>query len=317
MRSLFARLALLVGVFALVAAGVALFWGKDAAQRTPLSVDSYTRLTGTASGALAKSPDTAVPVNYITHTQADPDASDDDVVAIQQTGCITLAPSDDSPFCIDDEGEFVFDGKSASIVQISAKKVALDRRTALAIEDQEKYIKDEDSVVAYEGLVIKFPFNVEKKTYPYWDGTLGQAVDATYVGDRDIDGLKTYEFQVTIPETTAEIAEGTEGLYEAAQTIWVDPKTGAFIDQVGSQTATLSDGTVAIDIDVAYTDETVETNVKDAEDNGRSLWLVGTVLPIAGLLLGLVLLAVGVLLLRRRQPQSGGAQHSDRVRETV
>lgn len=317
MRSLLARLALVLGVFALVAAGMALFWGKDAAQRTPLNVDSYTRLTGMASGALAKSPDTAVPVKYITHTRADSEASDDDVIAVQQVGCITLAPTDDAPYCIDGEGNFVYEADDADIVQISTKKVALDRRDALPIENQSEYVKDEDSVVAYEGLVIKFPFDVEKKTYPYWDGTLGHAVDATYVGERDIDGLTTYEFQVTVPETEAEVSEGTQGLYAAAQTIWVDPKTGAFVDQKGSQTVTLPDGTVAIDIDVEYTDETVETNVADAKSNGRSLWLVGTVLPIGGLVLGVVLIAVGVLLLRRRTSDSGEAQRDDRVTTTV
>lgn len=295
MRAVVGRLALLLGAFALVAAAVAIFWGKDAAYRIPLSTDSYTRLTGEASGALAKS-DTKVPVTYIVHTQVDPDHSGDDVVAMVQTKCMALT----SDYCIDGKGDFVLAGDDEQVVNIGQDKFALDRGTGHPVKNQAKYVTDSAAVEDYAGVVVKFPFNVEKKDYPYWDGTVGKAVTAEYKGTKKIDGLETYRFDVTIPAQQAEVAEGTQGTYAATQSVWVDKRTGAFIDQEGTQTVTLPDGTNVLDVAVKYTDDTVKTNVADAKSNGRSLFLVGTLLPVGAPILGVVLIVAGLLLLRRR-----------------
>jgi hypothetical protein len=161
----------LLGGFALVAAGVATFWGRDAAERTPLNTNTYTRLTGTASGLLAKS-DSPVAVKYLNHTQADPKASDGDVAALVETSCIVV-DKDNPPEC---------PGKASGsseadprVVQESVESFAVDRHTAMAAADQTKYIPDSDT--AYQGLIDKLPFHAQKKTYPYWNGTLGKTVD--------------------------------------------------------------------------------------------------------------------------------------------
>ncbi|UDY22421.1 DUF3068 domain-containing protein [Nocardioides sp. Kera G14] len=295
MRSVFGRVALLLGAFALAASAIAFVWGHDAAHRIPLDVDSVTQLTGTASGALAKS-DTPVPVVYTNHTLADSHASTGDVFAAQQVSCMATSAEP----CIDDNGDFVLDASDPSIVTIGTNKFALDRRTSMPVEDQAKYVKDSAEVAPYDGVVIKFPFDTEKKDYPYWDGTLGKAVTATYEGTKKIDGLETYEFHVVVPKTDAEIAEGTQGTYQAEQTIWVDPTTGSFIDQTGSQTVALPDGTLLLDADVRYTAETVKKNVDTAKSNTSSLRLVDVVARFGGLVLGVILIALGVFLLRRR-----------------
>lgn len=295
MRGVVGRLALLLGAFALVAGAVAIFWGKGAAYRIPMSTDSYTRLTGAASGALVKS-DTSVPVTYVVHTQVDPKRSNGDVVAVEQTSCMATTAA----YCIDDKGAFALAADDPAIVNIGHNKFALDRRKSLPVKDQAKYVSDADLVEPYTGVVIKFPFDTEKKSYPYWDGTLGHAVTATYQGEKTIDGLKTYRFEISVPPTQTEVAEGTQGTYAASQAVWVDPKTGAFIDQQGQQTITLADGTKVLDASVNYTKETVKHNVETARSNKRSLWLVGSLAPIGAPILGVVLIAVGVLLLRRR-----------------
>jgi len=294
-RAVAGRLALLLGVFALVAAAVAIFWGKDAAYRIPLDTDSYTRLTGQASGALAKS-DTPVPVTYIVHTQVDPKKSDGDVVSMVQTECVATT----TDYCIDEKGNFVLQADDEHVVTISQDKFALDRRTGFPVEDQAKYIGDPASVMPYEGVVVKFPFDTEKKNYDYWDGTLGKAVTATYKGIRTIDGLKTYRFDVAVPSQDAEVAAGTQGTYAATQSVWVDPKTGAFIDQTGTKTVKLADGTNVLDIEARYTPDTVKNNVADAKSNKQSLWLIGTFLPIWAPIIGIGLIVLGVVLIRRR-----------------
>src|SRR5690349_15062243 len=232
-----------------------------------MNTDSYTRLTGEASGALAKS-DTPVPVTYIVHTQVDPKKSTDDVIAMQQTECVATT----SDYCIDDKGNFVLEADDEQVVTIGLDKFALDRSTGFPVDDQATYIGDPEMVMPYEGVVVKFPFNTEKKNYDSWDGTPGHAVTAEYKGIKTIDGLKTYRFDVTVPAQDAEVAKDTQGTYEATQSVWIDPKTGSFIDQTGTKKVTLPDGTNVLDIQVKYTDDTIKNNVSVAKDNKRSLW---------------------------------------------
>jgi hypothetical protein len=303
-RSVVGRLALLLGVFALVAAAVAIFWGKDAAYRIPLNTDSYTRLTGEASGQLAKS-DSPVPVTYIVHTQVDPAHSDGDVIAMTQTSCMATTDF----YCIDDKGKYVLSQDSDQLVNTnwgSPDKFALDRESGMPVEDQSKYVTDADSVLPYAGVVVKFPFNVEKKNYDYWDGTLLKAVTAEYKGTKTIDGLETYRFDVSVPQQDATIAADTEGTYAATQSVWVDPKTGSFIDQEGTQNVALPDGTLLLDAKVSYTDDTIKANVSTAKSNGRSLWLVDTALRIIAPIVGVILIGLGVFLLRRRPSGPSG-----------
>ena len=55
--------------------------------------------------------------------------------------------------------------------------------------------------VTHQGLFFKFPFAVEKKTYPWWDGDLSQAVDISFVKEEELFGTSTYVFQQVIPPT--------------------------------------------------------------------------------------------------------------------
>jgi Porin PorA len=283
-----ALLLIFLGAFLVVTAGVAKLWGQDAAERTPLNVNTYTYLTGEADKL---NPETGklehVPVKYQSLTQADPDKSDGDVVAFVNTKCINI-DRDDPPPCLPDTDDRL-------IINV-VDTFATDRHTALSVNESKYLGKD---AVPHEGLVNKWPFNAEKKTYPYWDGILGKAVNAEYVGTRDIDGLDTYEYDVNVPETEVdEVLEGTPGTYSTVQKTWIDPKTGSIIDQEGGQIRKLEDGTKILDIHVAYTDDTVQTNVDDAKSNGKSLTMIGTIVPIVGLVLGLIFLAVGALLIR-------------------
>lgn len=75
---------------------------------------------------------------------------------------------------------------------------------------------------------------------------------------------------MVVPPTSAEILKDTQGTYETTQTLWVDPVTGSIIDQSGSQVLMLESGTTVLDIEVAYTDKTVQANVDDAKANGRT-----------------------------------------------
>ncbi len=287
MRKIFAWLLLFLGGFLVMVALLALIWMPDAVRRTPLNVDTDTYLTGEADKLNPTTGELETyPVAYKSSTKVDADKSTGDVVVFVNTKCVNIDENDPQP-CLDDSDE--------RLITNSIDVFATDRRTALAVDNGDFLPAGS---VQHEGLVNKWPFNVEKKTYPYWDGTIGSAVDAEYVGTKDIDGLETYEFTVSVPEVEAEILADTVGTYQTDQTLWVDPVTGSIIDQEGGQVLKLENGATVLDINVAYTDETVQLNVDDAKSSGRLLSIIDVALPIGSALLGLAALAGGFLLLR-------------------
>ena len=46
----------------------------------------------------------------------------------------------------------------------------------------------------HDGLAYRFPFDTEKKTYPFFDPIAQKAFDANYDGEEDVNGLTTYRF---------------------------------------------------------------------------------------------------------------------------
>jgi hypothetical protein len=286
-------LLLFLGAFLLVAAIVAGVWAPGAAERTPLNVDTYTYLSGEADKL---NPETGelenYPVKYTSHTQADPEKSDGDYVAFVNTKCVNIDENDPSP-CLA--------GTDERVITNTIDTFATDRHTAMAT-DKTKYLAD--GAVPHEGLVNKWPFNAEKKTYPYWNGTLGTAVDAEYVGTEDIQGLETYRYDVLVEPTPAEVLPDTQGIYSTNESIWIEPRTGAIVNQTGGQVLKLENGTTILDINVAYTDETVAANVKDTKASVRLLKVITSILPPAAGILGLLGLAGGVLLMRRSRQSS-------------
>ncbi len=51
---------------------------------------------------------------------------------------------------------------------------------------------------SFEGLYFKFPFDTQKKTYQWWDGTLARPPRAKYVGEGTVKGMKVYKFEQVI-----------------------------------------------------------------------------------------------------------------------
>lgn len=312
MRRVIGYVFLLVGAFALVAAAVAGFWGRDAAATVPLNVDTTTVLDGTASGALAKS-DTPVPVKYTRTTEAAPKESTDDVVVFVEAGCIVIQ-EDNPPACLDPE-------QDERAVLVTTRAYAMDRKTSEVVEDQAKYVGEEQAVDGMTGLAGKFPFDTQRHDYEYWDGTLGKSVIATYVDDVEIEGVKTYQYEVSASSEDAVLSAGDDeeigteddvrGTYEATQTIYVEPTTGSYIDQSATQKMVTGE-TVLIDAEMSYSEETVSKNAEDAKDNIAQLDLIGTWIPVGGVVAGLIFLLIGLwLVLRGRKPNGGAHAAAD------
>lgn len=298
-----ARVLLGLGVFLVVAGVLAVAWAPDVVKKTPLDVDTTTVYEGeaakidTATGAFDHRP-----VYAITRTKADADKSSDEVVLMVETSCAVF-DTGGARECVN--------GNDPDLITATIDVFATDRVTALAVDDDNL---PADSIVP-EGLQNKFPFDVEKKAYPFWDGTLGRAVDIEFQDTEEVFGLETYRFSYTVEDEPIEVAEGVQGTYTNTVTVNVDPVTGSIVRSGQDQQRYLEDGTQVLDIAVIGTDDTVRDSVAEAKDNGRMLTLLLTGVPIIGFVGGALCVLAGVLMLRRRP--ADGAQATDREGDKV
>jgi hypothetical protein len=300
-RTITGWVVLALGGFLLMAAALGQFWAPAHAERTPLDVKTTTRLAGTAqkldpvSGQVQD-----LPVKAASVTKSDTKLSDDDVIAFVSSTCLVIDKGD-VPDCV------AADDPQGRLITASTDTFATDRHDALAVNDAKYQAKDAEP---HEGLINKFPFNVEKKTYPFWDGVLDATTPATYAGTDKLDGLTTYRFDVDVPSTQAEVLQGVQGLYTQRKSIWVEPRTGAIVKQTQKESRTLPNGDPLLTLDIAYTPQTVTTAVDAARSKASSLRLLTGIIPIAGLVLGLLLIGLGLLLVlggRRRGERSDAA----------
>lgn len=199
----------------------------------------------------------------------------------------------------------------------SIDRVAFDRTSAEAVNCCGEFyetVDGEPEPVEHKGLVFKFPFNTQKKSYPWWDTTLLRTVPIEFERVEEVNGLQTYKFTQTIEPTvtaTAEVpaaivgAEGTdsveaERVYSNIRTLWAEPHTGVVIKRSEEQLSTLryqgEDVVTTTQVNTGYDDATVEANVDEYGDKASQLNLVRNILPLAGLVGGGLLLIIGLAL---------------------
>ena len=287
-----------LGAFLVVAAVMAQVWAPGVVKRTPIDVNEQTNLAGNAqkfdptTGKLKSDPIYAVII-----TKADSNASDDNVVVFAQTTCVVVDDGSSPHVCVDD--------KDPRLISAEIDVFAADRKTGLAVNDP-KYLPAD--AVPHEGLVNKWPFDAQKKTYPYWDTVLGKSVDAVYDRTAEVRGLKTYVYKVTTKDAPIEIAPGIKGTYDSVKQIYVEPRTGAVINQTEDQQRYLQDGSKVLDLQLEFTDAQQAKFAKKVGDQLDQLDLLLTTVPIVGYAVGIPLLLIGFALvfLRRRDKGDGG-----------
>ena len=257
-------------------------WAPGKVKKTPLDVDSTTHLEGEV--AAVQTGGETVPVRATSITRADSDASNDDTIVFVNISCLVVNEGD-PPDCVEADDE--------RLISASYDTFATDRVDALATNIDT--LPDDD--VEHEGIVNKFPFDTEKKTYPYWDSVLGEAVDAKYDRTEDVDGVETYVFVVTIDEVETDIADDVPGVYSSTKEIYVEPLTGAILNQTDDQQRVTTDGTEVLDLQLAFTADQQKQSADDARDNISLIRLATRIAPIVGFVGGGVLLAVGLFLL--------------------
>lgn len=284
-----ARVLIGLGAFLLVLGVLAVAYAPGVVKKTPLDVDTTTVYEGEAAkldpatGAFDKKPAYAIRV-----TKADSKKSSDNTVLMAETACAVF-DTGGAKECVD--------GEDPNLITASLDVFAEDRKTALAVDDKNL----PSDAVPHEGLINKFPFDTEKKTYPFWDGDVGSAVDIEYQGVENLFGLKTYRFQYTVKDVPITIGEGITGTYDNVVTVNVDPKTGSIVKSGQDQQQYLDDGTPVADVQLTGTDESVKKAVDEAKDNGKSLFVLLTLVPLIGFIGGAICLIAGLVMVARER----------------
>ncbi|WP_028650673.1 DUF3068 domain-containing protein [Nocardioides halotolerans] len=295
-----ARVLLGLGGFLLIAGILAVSYAPGVVKKTPLDVDTTTIYEGQAAKLDPLTGDFETrPAYAIRHTMADSKKSGDDHVIMVETACAVF-DTGGAQECVN--------GNDPDLITASIDTFAEDRVSAEAVDDKNLPA----DAVAHKGLINKFPFDVAKKTYCFWDGDVGDCVDIDYQGTETLFGLKTYKFSYTVKDVPIQIGEGITGTYDNVVTVYVDPKTGSIVKSGQDQQQFLDDGTPVADVVLTQTDDSVKDAVDEAKTAGTMLTILLTVLPIVGFAGGILCLLGGIaLVMRERNDESG-----TRVKET-
>lgn len=279
-----------LGGFLVMVALLAQFYAPGQLMRTPLDVDSTTHLSGDATvGSEPRGPVLATSV-----TRADSAKSDGDVVVFVNSACL-VKDVGSPPNCVS------ADDPQKRLLSASVDNFATDRKTGQAVNDP-KYLPPD--ATPHRGLVNKWPFDAQKQTYPYWDGTANAAGNAVYDGETTLQGLKVYKYRAQVPQTPIDVAAGVKGTYTTDTEIYVEPRTGAIVNTVQHQERLADDGSNVLNLDLAFTSSQEKSSVKDAISNKDKLDLVTKTVPLIGFVVGIPLLIAGIaltLLANRRE----------------
>lgn len=198
----------------------------------------------------------------------------------------------------------------------------MDRRTTKPVHccGEKPYIEGE----AY----LKFPFDVQRRSYQWWDNSLGSTVTLRYQGTKKVQGYTGYRFTGTVApaKVGTRLVPGTivdePGRPQVLAEEWysnhgielvVDQRTGRVVyAQVGPKRTLRApgakkDAVVLLDSrKIAFTTATQKEAVRLAKRDSDQLRAVGETLPVGTAVAGFVLAAVGgVLVVRgRRRPES-------------
>ncbi|MFJ8538926.1 DUF3068 domain-containing protein [Streptomyces sp. NPDC093591] len=312
-----------LGVFTLVLGQLLDRYVEPRVKRTPVDVATDSVLTGTGSyfdtGALQ-----TVHGKRITITRR----IVGDVAAAERTGNAVwnVSTQIDTPTTLplrDPRRSF----------QWTTERWVTDRRSNLPVHccgEQPSFRGD-----AY----LKFPFDVQKRTYQWWDGVLGGAVPLKFSGTEKVLGHEGYRFTGAVaPRRTGVTREvpgslvGRPKQRQVAAEQWyanagielvVEQRTGRIMNARLAPRITLrapgasSDAVTLLASDrVEFTEATRRTQVAQTARDSRRLEVLGETAPTLATVAGGVLMAAGVAFLvggRRRRAVQEDSQSVDRT----
>ena len=221
-------------------------------------------------------------------------------------------------------------------------RVTIDRKTGMPIDDPIGSVQVQSDKpaeeVSHTGLQYRFPFDTEKKTYPFFDVNARQSFDINFVDEQEINGTKVYHFnsktpivdlskvvnlptnKLSLPAEKWGVPGGPEPVtmtrwYQDERDYYIEPQTGVVvrgreqIQQYYARSADKPEVTV-LKADFDTDENTQQAQLKQAKDGIDKLSMYGRVLPIILGIVGLISLIVGLVLGflggRRKAATAGG-----------
>jgi MFS family permease len=294
----------LLGAFLLLLAVLLRFWVLPADLKVPLNTYKIVHLTGTGAYLSHSSGKqvAGVYVNVTTTTEGD-------------------VPAGNSGTAVYNIFSSVEDVTNHVPISYYAYREAFDRQNGQIVSCCGEYITNpagQHVSVQMSGLGPVFPIGTQKQSYVIFDPAPAKPEPVRYEGTTILDGISVYRFVEDVkdvPFGTQQVPDLIAGLpgsgsaslteyYTATNTYYVDPETGAPLDTTQQQVVTLgtsptqANPLVASDLTLAETPSSV-TNVIATDVHYRNLInLIKNILPVIGLIVGLILIAVGLLFVR-------------------
>ncbi|GAA0641139.1 DUF3068 domain-containing protein [Streptomyces thermocarboxydovorans] len=307
----FSLLILGLGTFLLVLAPLLAWYVKPRAAVNPIDIDTTAVYTGRGSVFDTEKIET-VPDQRITVTQrVRGDVADSERSGNAVWDVVTSVDTDKSLPAADPH----------DALDLNVHRWVLDRRSTEPVHccEEKPYIQGE----AY----LKFPFDVQKRSYRWWDNTLGNTVVLRYRGTEKVQGYTGYKFTGSVPPTktgTRLVPGSIVGQPDRPQVLaeeWyanhgvelvVDQATGRVIYAQTGPRRTLrapggeKDAAVLLDAGrIAFTTETQKEAVRQAKRDSGQLRLVGVTVPIGAAVAGFVLAVAGGVLVARGRKGDG------------
>ncbi|GAB2997884.1 hypothetical protein GCM10023080_074790 [Streptomyces pseudoechinosporeus] len=312
----FSLIILGLGVFLLVLAPLLAWYVEPRAKQNPIDIDSKTVLTGTGSYFDTDEVETVHNKKITITRQVRGDVADSEKSGRAVWDVSTTLDTEKSLPAADPHDALLW----------TVERWVTNRKTNAPVHccKEEPYIEGE----AY----LKFPFDVQKRDYRWWDSTLGSTITMEYQGKKKIQGYEGMQFTAKVapakngtrmvPGTIVDQPERSQVLAEEwyanhGLELVVDQATGRIMYAATGIRQTLrapgSDEDAAVLLDVkriAFTTDTQKEQVKLAKADSRRLSLVGQTLPIGAGVAGGLLTIVGVILVVRGRPNRETSESS-------
>lgn len=312
MKRVVGLILLALGVAMLVLAPLLKFYVLPSAAKTP--VDQYTEST---SNVLF---DQLLVPSKLAAGDADPYVRG--VEATQSVFVRGDVPAAEQPeakaedLAVFDYFQRVNNNATGDLITAGTARYAFDRVSSELADCCGASVDDEPVDMTGSILPVKFPFDVQQQDYQVFNTSLKGPATFSFQGEEEKFGINTYVFKASVPPTevgelevpTSAIpgekknAEGSTVLaemYSVENTYWVSPVTGQIV--AGEST---EDSTFDLDGEPVLTKAkyTGTNGTQEAADDIAALagqvTLLSSTGPLVLLVLGLVLGAIGLLLLR-------------------
>lgn len=143
-----------------------------------------------------------------------------------------------------------------------------------------EYVSDQADGIPRSGQFC-FPSDLEKESYSMWILNAGRPMEAAFMGEEELHGLRVFAFEISGQDLDIGTQEGT-GLPQVVDidiSLKVEPVTGTTVDTESKSTYSINMQGMKIPYyisDISFTDDTIDYLVDDASSN-RSMILWASV----------------------------------------